>query len=93
MPNNVFMLQCKRLIAAMQTNALELVSGIRKFTPDHEAATLRNFEKGTTMSKTASVALAPPATLFGRLLASVDRLLTTSARISVRNGDLPRFGL
>jgi hypothetical protein len=93
MPNNVFMLQCKQLIAAMQTNALQLVSGIHKFTPDHEAELLRPPEKGTPMSKTASIGLIPSATLFARLLASIDRLLTASARIAVRNGDLPRFGL
>ncbi|MBR0714017.1 hypothetical protein [Bradyrhizobium liaoningense] len=45
------------------------------------------------MSKTASVALAPSSSLFARLLASIDRLLMASARISIRNGDLPRFGL
>ncbi|MDB5566728.1 MAG: hypothetical protein JWP84_3294 [Tardiphaga sp.] len=45
------------------------------------------------MSKTASLGLAPTATLFGRLLATIDRLLMTSARISQRNGDLPYFGL
>ena len=45
------------------------------------------------MSKTASVALAPPSSLSARLLASIDRLLMASARISNRNGDLPRFGL
>lgn len=45
------------------------------------------------MSKTTAVAFAPPATLFGRLLAAIDRLLMKSAEISNRNGDLPRFGL
>jgi hypothetical protein len=35
----------------------------------------------------------PSATLFGRLMASVDRLLMVSARASIRNGDLPYFGL
>jgi hypothetical protein len=45
------------------------------------------------MSKTASFAFAPPATLFGRLLATIDRLLMTSAGIAIRNGDLPYFGL
>jgi hypothetical protein len=45
------------------------------------------------MSKTASIALSPSNTLFGRLLASIDRLLMTSAAIAVRNGDQPRFGL
>ncbi len=45
------------------------------------------------MSKTAAIALAPTATLFSRLLASIDRLLMKSAEISNRNGDQPRFGL
>ncbi len=45
------------------------------------------------MSKTASIGLAPSGTLFARLMASIDHLLTASARIAVRNGDLPRFGL
>ena len=50
-------------------------------------------KKGTTMSKTASIGLVPSATLFGRLMASIDRLLMTSARAAARNGDLPYFGL
>jgi hypothetical protein len=45
------------------------------------------------MSKTATIALAPSNTLFGRLLATIDRLLMKSAEIANRNGDLPRFGL
>ena len=45
------------------------------------------------MSKTASVALAPSASLISRLVAAIDRLLMASAEISNRNGDLPRFGL
>ncbi|MDB5533468.1 MAG: hypothetical protein JWO28_1783 [Hyphomicrobiales bacterium] len=45
------------------------------------------------MSKTASITLAPSSTLFGRLMASVDRLLMSSARIAIKNGDLPHFGL
>jgi len=45
------------------------------------------------MSKTAAIALSPANALFGRLLAAIDRLLMASAQISVRNGDLPRFGL
>jgi hypothetical protein len=45
------------------------------------------------MSKTASIGLAPTSSLFGRLMATIDRLLMASARIAVRNGDLPRFGL
>ena len=43
------------------------------------------------MSKTASIGLLPSSTLFGRLMASIDRLLIASSRIAVRNGDLPLF--
>jgi hypothetical protein len=51
-------------------------------------------KKGTTMSKTASIGLTPSTTtLFGRLMASIDKLLMTSARAAQRNGDLPYFGL
>ena len=45
------------------------------------------------MSKTASVGFAASTTLFGRLMATIDRLLMASARIAIRNGDLPYFGL
>jgi hypothetical protein len=45
------------------------------------------------MSKTAILGLAPSARLFGRLMATIDRLLMASARIAIRNGDLPYFGL
>ncbi|MBR0824075.1 hypothetical protein JQ596_00910 [Bradyrhizobium manausense] len=45
------------------------------------------------MSKTASVALAPSSSLLARLIAAIDGLLMASAQISIRNGDLPRFGL
>jgi len=63
---------------------------------DWSQITKRSFsatEKGTHMSKTASISLLPSSTLFGRLMASIDRLLTASSRIAIRNGDLPRFGL
>jgi len=87
------MLHCKRFIAAMQTNVLPLASGIHKFSSDDEAADRCAPAKGTPMSKTASIALPPSGTLFGRLLATIDRLLMKSAEIANRNGDLPRFGL
>jgi hypothetical protein len=45
------------------------------------------------MSKTASAAFTPSSNLFARLMAAIDRLLAASARIAVRNGDLPYFGL
>jgi len=41
------------------------------------------------MSKTASFGFAPSATLFSRFMANIDRLLMASARIAIRNGDLP----
>jgi hypothetical protein len=45
------------------------------------------------MSKTATANFAPSTGIFSRLMASIDRLLAASARIAVRNGDLPYFGL
>ncbi len=45
------------------------------------------------MSKIASIRLAPPAGLFGRLMNVIDRVLMAHARIAIRNGDLPYFGL
>jgi hypothetical protein len=50
-------------------------------------------QKGIFMSKTASLGLTSSDTLFGRLLTTLDRWLMTSARMAVRNGDLPYFGL
>jgi len=52
-----------------------------------------HLRKGDDMSKTASIGFTPSNSLFGRLIAAIDRLLMTSARIAVRNGDLPHFGL
>jgi hypothetical protein len=49
--------------------------------------------KGDKMSKTASLGFAPSATLFARFMSTIDRLLMASARIAIRNGDLPYFGL
>jgi hypothetical protein len=45
------------------------------------------------MSDTTSFRLSPATTLFGRLMATIDRLLMASAKIAIRNGDLPRIGL
>ena len=77
----------------MQTNALSLASGIHKLFPDDEGGVPPQLRKGDNMSKTAAIALNPSNTLFGRLLAAIDRLLMKSAAIAVRNGDVPRFGL
>ena len=45
------------------------------------------------MSKTASLGLMPSSSLFGRLMASIDRLLMAHARLAIRNGELPYPGL
>jgi hypothetical protein len=45
------------------------------------------------MSKTATLRLTPSLGLFGRLMATIDRLLMASARIAIRNDDPPYFGL
>jgi hypothetical protein len=45
------------------------------------------------MSKTTVVTMLPAPTLFGRLLNVVDRALMASARVAIRNGDMPHFGL
>jgi hypothetical protein len=45
------------------------------------------------MSKIASATFIPSNSVFARLIASIDRLLAAGARIAVRNGDLPYFGL
>ncbi|WP_425990128.1 hypothetical protein [Afipia sp. DC4300-2b1] len=45
------------------------------------------------MSKTASIGFASCNGLFRQLIAFVDNFLMKSAKISARNGDLPRFGL
>ena len=41
------------------------------------------------MSKTASIGLAPSSTLFGRLMASIDRLLMASSRIASATATFP----
>jgi hypothetical protein len=45
------------------------------------------------MSRIAASTVAPSSGIFASLIAMIDRLLVASARIAVRNGDLPRFGL
>jgi hypothetical protein len=45
------------------------------------------------MSKITTIGHLPFSTLFGRLLATIDRLLMQSAQIAIRNGDASRFGL
>jgi hypothetical protein len=43
-----------------------------------------------TMSKSVSIAFAPTSSLFGRLFATLDRLLLSYAEMTIRNGDVPR---
>ena len=45
------------------------------------------------MSKTATLRFAPAPSLFGRLFASIDRLLLAYANATTRNGDVPRCGI
>jgi hypothetical protein len=45
------------------------------------------------MSKTASLGYAPSTSLFSRLVALVDNFLASTAKIALRNNDLPPFGL
>jgi hypothetical protein len=42
------------------------------------------------MSKSLSIALARPSNPFGRLFATIDRLLLAYAEMTIRNGDVPR---
>lgn len=45
------------------------------------------------MSKTASFRFTPSTSLFGRLFATIDRLLLAYAEMEIRNGDVPRCGI
>jgi hypothetical protein len=76
----------------MQTKQLFLVSGIHSLPLRTQRARCPIF-KGTKMSDTTSFRLTASSTLFGRLMATIDRLLMASAEIAIRNGDLPRVGL
>ena len=45
------------------------------------------------MSKTATIALSPANTLFGRLLGALDQILMASANAALRQGEPTYFGL
>ena len=45
------------------------------------------------MSKTALVGVASSTGILCQMVAFIDDFLMKSAQISIRNGDLPRFGL
>jgi hypothetical protein len=88
--DRLILMHCKIKNAAMQTKRLSLVSGIRRLSLERsDLLSTRN--KGTNMSNTASLDFAPSATLFGRLMASIDRLLLAYAEKTIRNGDIQRF--
>jgi hypothetical protein len=58
------------------------------------AALQRRRKKGIFMSRTSAAAFhAPSPGLFGRLFATVDRLLLAYAEMTIRNGDIPRHGV
>ena len=59
------------------------------FPSDHEAARWPPSRKGKPMSRTASIPFAPSSTPFGRLFATIDRLLLAYAEMTIRNGDTP----
>ena len=75
----------------MQTKPLYLVSGIPKWFPTQQAAVDTN--QGDTMSNTASIRLSPSTSRFGRLFATIDRLLLAYAEMEIRNGSVPRCGI
>jgi hypothetical protein len=76
----------------MQTSLLSLVSGIHNLMGDN-GTVIGPPTKGTTMAKTAAIGFAPNTPLLARLIGAIDRALMAWARMSLRNGDLPRFGL
>jgi hypothetical protein len=87
------MLHCNEQHAAMQTNALHLVSGIHKKSSKEIDWQSPLLNQRMRMSRSATVSIRPPATVFSRLVATLDRVLMTNATIAARNGDIPYFGL
>jgi hypothetical protein len=80
----------------MQTNELLLASGMPRLAVETPRSDPLPSQKGTKMSRIASLPFAPTTSLFSlfsRFMATVDRLLMASARIATRNGDLPYPGL
>ena len=87
------MLHCTYQNAAMQTKALSWYLVYIKLASRRTGVSATPRNQRVNMAKTASIALSPSATLFGRLVASIDRLLMAYAEMNIRNGDVPRFGL
>ena len=76
----------------MQTNGLLLASGMPRLVCRIPAIRW-TVNKGTKCPRPPLSASRLPPRLFSRLMAIVDRLLMASARVAIRNGDLPYFGL
>jgi hypothetical protein len=87
------MLHCKMDYAAMQTKGLLLASGIPRLQSKLQRGNQLPSRRAPKMSKTTSFPVASSANLFNRMMGSLDRLLMAHARIAIRNGDLPYFGL
>ena len=88
------MLHCNDQIAAMQTKPLFWHLVYTTSIPRVRGARCAEEREGNLMSRTASAAFHAPSTgLFGRLFATVHRLLLAYAEMSIRNGDIPRHGV
>jgi hypothetical protein len=86
------MLRCKIQYAAMQTNELHVASGIPKSVlqkPQRPAVALfGDIDVQDRLSRPHA-----SASLFGRMMITIDRLLMAHARLAIRNGELPYPGL
>ena len=70
-----------------------MASGIHSFALVRTGWPVIDRQENDQMSKTVTIALPAQTSLFRRLLAVIDRVLMANARIAIRNGDLPHFGL
>jgi hypothetical protein len=87
----VFLLRRKNQNAAMQTKQLFWYLVYIDCSQHSELLSISN--RGDNMSKTASISLASSTNLFGRLFATIDRLLLAYAEMEIRNGNVPRCGI
>jgi hypothetical protein len=84
------MLQCEEQNGAMQTNGLYwYLVYINLFSLSRSCDGCAG--KGKQMSKSAAfIAFAPSSNPIGRLFAAIDRVLLAYAKMTIRNGDVPR---
>ena len=87
------MLHCTHIDAAMQTKPLWWHLVYIKSLLETTGWRLPPGNPRSQMSKTATIALSTPNTLFGRFLATLDQILMASANAAVRNGEPTYFGL